>query len=121
MAQHNILGKEGEGEAKKYLLEKGYSILHTNWRYRRNELDIIAIQNEELVIVEVKTRSANCLQLPQEAVDSAKIKRIVAATDAYVRKFNIELPVRFDVITVLKSEAGYQIEHIDHAFYSPLW
>lgn len=121
MAQHNLLGKEGEEQARAYLQAQGYAILHTNWRYRRNELDIVAATEQELVVVEVKTRSENCLEAPQEAVDMPKIKRTVAAADVYVRKFDVQLPVRFDIVTVIKTGAGYRIEHIDNAFYSPLW
>lgn len=42
MAEHNELGKEGEDEAAHYLTERGYHILHRNWRRGRNELDIVA-------------------------------------------------------------------------------
>lgn len=122
MAEHNLLGKEGEEQTLKYLGCHSYIIHDINWRYRHNELDIVAEKNGELVVVEVKTRSTNMLQRPEEAVDSRKIKRIVAATDVYIRKFDIDLPVRFDIITVVKDKSGtFTIEHIDNAFYSPLW
>jgi len=57
MATHNITGKEGEAFARQYLEDKGYRILHCNWRYRHKELDIVASDGKELVVVEVKTRS----------------------------------------------------------------
>ena len=56
MAQHNELGRQGEEIAVKYLLEQGYKILERNWRNQHKEIDIIAMDGEELVIVEVKTR-----------------------------------------------------------------
>ena len=73
----------------------------------------------ELIVVEVKTRSEDYLLSPEEAVDNKKIRRIVAAADAYVRYFNLEMPVRFDIITLVKGKEGLQIEHIDDAFYAP--
>lgn len=122
MAEHNLLGKEGEEQARIYLIRRSYIIRHTNWRYRRNELDIVAEKDGELIVVEVKTRSGNMLQRPEDAVDTQKIKRTVAAADVYIRKFDIDLSVRFDIITVVKHENGtFKIEHIDNAFYSPLW
>lgn len=121
MARHNLLGKAGEEAACAYLAEKGYTILHTNWRYRRNELDIVATDRDTLVVVEVKTRSDDPLSPPEEAVDAGKIKRTVAAADVYVRRFDLDLPVRFDVVTVVQSASGFRIVHIDNAFYSPVW
>ena len=72
-----------------------------------------------LVVVEVKTRSGDYLLAPEEAVDTLKIRRIVAAADAYVRFFNLELPVRFDIITVIKKGEEFEIDHIEDAFYAP--
>ena len=66
MAEHNDLGKEGEDEAVRYLTEKGYCILHRNWRRGRNELDIIATKDGQLVFVEVKTRRNETYGLHQE-------------------------------------------------------
>lgn len=120
MAEHNILGKEGEEEAVKYLSEQGYTIRHRNWRAGHKELDIVAMQGNELIVVEVKTRCDTLFALPQEAVDERKIRRIVAATDAYLKKFAIDNPVRFDIITVVGKEGNFVIEHIKEAFYPPI-
>lgn len=121
MAIRNEIGKQGESEARAYLEHKGYQILHTNWHYHHYELDIVARQDNELVVVEVKTRSKDYLLEPEEAVDLRKIKRIVAAADAYVRLFRCSLPVRFDIITLIRDTQGYQIrEHIEDAFYPPI-
>ena len=49
------------------------------------------------------------------------IRRIVSSTDAYIRKFAIDLPVRFDIITLVGQEAPFEIEHIEEAFYPPIW
>ena len=120
MDQQNQTGKEGEMAARNYLQKKGYLILHANWHFHHYELDIVAQHGQELVVVEVKTRSAMPLLEPEDAVDKKKIKRTVAAADAYIRYFNCDLPVRFDVITLLKDSSGYHIrDHIKDAFYPP--
>lgn len=120
MAERNKTGKEGESEARAYLERKGYRILHANWHFHHYELDIVAVDGEELVVVEVKTRSAGSLLRPEEAVDPQKIKRIVAAADAYVRHFDSALPVRFDIIAMQKRDGRYSVlEHIEGAFYAP--
>jgi len=120
MAEHNETGKEGEAEAGLYLTKHGFRILHRNWHYHHYELDIVAEKEGEVVVVEVKTRSSAYLLPPEEAVNSKKIKRIVAATDAYLRFFNISAPVRFDIITLTKEKGNYRIEHIEDAFFAPI-
>lgn len=120
MAEHNETGKEGEFEACAYLQRLGYQIVHKNWRWGHKELDIIAVHEEELVVVEVKTRSENHLLDPEMAVTKAKIRHIVAATDVYIRRYNVAFPVRFDIITVIKGKDSHKIEHIEDAFYAPV-
>lgn len=121
MAEHNILGKEGEEKAVNYLLDKGYKICHRNWRSGRKELDIVAEKAEELIVIEVKTRRNTDYLLPEEAVNNLKIRRIVSATDAYVRKFCLDMPIRFDIITIVGNKDDFTIEHIKEAFYPPIW
>ena len=121
MATHNELGKAGEAEAVRYLIEKGYHILHHNWRSGKKELDIVAEYEQELIIIEVKTRRNKQYGKPEDAVNERKIRRIVSSTDAYLRKYDIDKPVRFDIITLTGTKASFEIEHITEAFYPPIW
>lgn len=121
MALHNLLGKNGEDEAVEYLLNRNYSILHRNWRAGKKELDIVAQKDGTLVVVEVKTRRNDFFGDPEDAVTDKKIRRIIASTDAYIRKFCIDYPVRFDIITVIGEKKPFTIEHIQEAFYPPIW
>jgi len=121
MAPHNERGKEGEEEARKYLLSNGYNIYESNWRFHHFELDIIAEKDGMLVVVEVKTRSSESLLTPEEIVDKRKIRRTVEAADAYIRFKNINLPVRFDIIGIFVQPNGTtSIDHIEDAFLAPL-
>ena len=123
MAVHNDLGKTGEEEAVQLLLEKGYTILHRNWYSGKKELDIVATdkENKTLIVIEVKTRKNIDFGQPEEAINTKKIRRIVASTDAYIRKFNIDLPIRFDIITVIGEAPSFTIEHIEDDFFAPIW
>lgn len=121
MAEHNELGKAGENAAVAYLEEHGYLIQHRNWRKGHFELDIVAAKENELVIVEVKTRSNTLFAQPEEAVDLPKIKRTVRAADTYMKLFQIDVPVRFDIITVIGENGNFRIDHIKEAFYPPLF
>lgn len=119
MAENNKTGAEGEKIARAYLEKQEYAIRHTNWRWHHYELDIVAVKGHELVVVEVKTRSEDYLLSPEEGVNNGKIRRIVAAADAYVRLFNLPVEVRFDIITLVKGANGYEIDHLEDAFYAP--
>lgn len=122
MAKHNELGITGEELAVNYLITKGYSIRERNWRSGHKELDIVAMTENELVIVEVKTRRNNDYGNPEDAVNNKKIKRIVAATDAYIKRNRLDIRVRFDIITILYDNKGfYSIEHLEDAFFAPVW
>lgn len=121
MATHNALGKAGEEAATAYLEAHGYSIRHRNWRKNHLELDIVAYKNNELIIVEVKTRTNNVYIEPQEAVNWKKVRHIVVAADAYIKHFNIDLPVRFDIVTVIGKAGDFRIEHIQNAFFPPMF
>ncbi|MDR0892070.1 MAG: YraN family protein [Mediterranea sp.] len=121
MARHNELGKEGEDAAAAYLEKRGYLIRHRNWRRGHLELDIVAVHEGELVVVEVKTRTNTDFGNPEEAVTPMKIRRTVRAADTYIKFFDIALPVRFDIVTVVGSAAPFTIEHIPDAFLPPMF
>ena len=120
MAKHIALGKKGEALAKQYLEEKGYKIVETNWRHDKDEIDMIAMEGNELVIVEVKARSGIRYEHPSEAVTNSKIKRIVEAAEGYILDKNWEGETRFDVITVIFFEQKFELEHFKEAFYPTL-
>lgn len=120
MARHNQIGQEGESLARSFLQSKGYEILHTNWRSGHYELDIVARTTDELVIAEVKTRSSADYEMPEMAVDERKIRRLVYAADHYIKLHQIELPPRFDIISILILPDQTRIEHIPDAFYPPV-
>ena len=73
--QNKLVGKKGEDIAVEYLRKRGMKILDRNWHFSKNsEIDIIALENETLVFVEVKTRTnLNCGH-PFEAIDYNKLK-----------------------------------------------
>lgn len=121
MAKHNELGKAGEDAAVAYLEQHGYIIRDRNWRKGHFELDIVAAKDNELIVIEVKTRSNTLFAEPEDAVDLPKIRRTVRAADTYIRLFQIDSPVRFDIITIVGDEINFKVEHIEEAFYPPLY
>lgn len=120
MAAHNELGKQGEDAACLFLKTQGYTIVERNWRYDRHEIDIIAENQEFIIFVEVKTRTSDQWGNPEDFISKTQMKRIVTAADFYLKLHEIEKDARFDVITAVKNKAGFEIEHIDDAFYPTL-
>ena len=121
MALHNELGKDGEQAATEYLEQHGYIIRDRNWHRGHLELDIIAAKDNTLVVVEVKTRRDTRFAQPEDAVTPQKIRRIVKATDTYIRIHQLDVPVRFDIITVVGEPGNFKIEHLKEAFLPPLF
>ena len=119
MAQHNNVGSWGEKLAIDYLISKGYAIRETNWKLQHYEIDIIAMKNNRIVFVEVKTRS-NYDDDPLRAVDRKKMQRMVSAANAYVTTRNVPHEIQYDVITINGTPEDYTLEHIDDAFWAPL-
>ena len=116
MAEHNILGNKGELIAKKYLEGLGYQIVVSNWRARKFEIDLIVIDKDELVFVEVKTRSTNFFGNPEEAVTLKKQVHLINGAHFYVQQNEIDLECRFDVVAVIHDGHTTRVNHIENAF-----
>ncbi len=117
MGKHNEFGKIGEQMAVDYLSQKGYSIAYRNYRYLKAEIDIIAQKGDVLAVVEVKSRSSDFFENIADTVTKKKIKLVTMAADHYVTTRNLEVEVRFDIITILKTKGSFKIEHLEDAFY----
>ena len=121
MAEHNELGKKGEEMALGYLRKNGYRIRDTNWRFGKNEIDIIADKNNFLVIVEVKTKKSNYFSEPEASVTKKKQGFMIRAANAYIKWNNINLETRFDIIAIIINQDQHEINHIHDAFYPTLY
>lgn len=100
MAEHNQLGKEGEAMAEQFLREKGYEILHRNWRHSYYEIDIIARKKNVLHFVEVKTLKDSSRGYPEEAVTKKKFKHLLNAADEFLFQHPQYRLVQYDILSV---------------------
>lgn len=120
MARHNELGKWGEEIAAKYLIKHGYSIKERNWHLGTRDVDIIAITEDSktIVFVEVKTREQDEIMDPADAVDRKKVKSIGYCANMYIKDCNLDMDIRFDIITIVGNERSDapKITHIEDAF-----
>lgn len=120
MAEHNDLGILGEELAVTHLMKSGYAILDRNWRYGREEIDIVALKDEDLAIVEVKTRNSDYFGNPEEFVSKKKQNHLIRAANAYVQRNDLDVEVRFDVVGIILNANTERLEHIEGAF-QPSW
>lgn len=115
------LGRKGEEIARYYLAGKGFRILDINWHHGHKEIDIVAMHDREIVVVEVKTRLENYAEEPWEAVKLPKIRNIVEVADAWLQANQVDLETRFDVISiVIKRDGTHRLEHFEGAFIPPV-
>lgn len=113
-------GLKGESLTVNFLTRKKYKILAKNWHYKHKEIDIIAKTDDCLIVVEVKTRSSEGIETPNELVTRKKQRFIIEAAEAYIQQNNIECETRFDVVLIYYKNGNPEIEHIEDAFHPSL-
>lgn len=100
MASHNKLGTDAENLAEAWLKEKGYEILHRNWRYSHYEIDIIASKNNILRIIEVKARNASPFGYPENSVTKRKFKNLQRAADEFLFRNPGHKWVQYEILSI---------------------
>ena len=98
---HLTTGIVGEKLACTFFEQKGFVILHTNWRYGCCEVDIIASKNNILHFIEVKTRSNKDFGLPEESIHEKKMNNLKQAAEAFLHKYSEWKYIQFDVLSIL--------------------
>lgn len=115
MAQHNIIGHLGEDATCKYLEQHGYRIVERNWRLGNIEIDIIAENKTDLVLVEVKTRTTTFAHVnPEEYVDEQKKRFMTIAGNAYMKHKHIEKNLRYDISGILWNKRTNTVDDIHY-------
>ncbi|WP_027177265.1 YraN family protein [Maridesulfovibrio hydrothermalis] len=115
--RHVDFGHAGEDYAACYLENRGYNLRQRNWRWRQWELDIICELDDELIFVEVKTRTGRNVQSGVQAVNAAKQRKLVKAATHYLSAMDLwHRPCRFDLVIVNDDGNGFTAEHIQNAF-----
>jgi putative endonuclease len=113
------VGAYGERVAVRFLEDAGYAVLARNWRSRAGELDVVATRDGVVVFVEVKTRRSTSFGPPSLAVTPVKAARIRALAQEWLlaSRLGDAVPVRFDVVSVLRPVSGPAVvEHVEGAF-----
>jgi len=117
MAQHLVLGRDGEDYAARVLERAGLRVIDRNWRCAQGELDLIATRGDLVVFCEVKTRRSRSWGEPSEAVHPRKQARIRRLAGRWLAEHRGKARnVRFDVVSVVGNGGRVEVEHIPDAF-----
>ncbi len=100
MADHITTGAHGERLAAGYLTEKGFTILHTNWRHKNWEVDIIAYEKNVLHFIEVKTRRTKKFGNPEDDVSRKKIINLINAAEEFLYLHPEWKRIQFDIVSI---------------------
>lgn len=114
MRAKEAVGLYGEKLAVRHLELQGFAVLERRWRCRHGEIDIVAVDDSCLVVVEVKTRRSLNAGSPEDAVTPAKLARLRLLTGLWLQQQEVSWrEVRIDVVTVLLPPAGAaRVQHL---------
>lgn len=102
-----VFGKRSEEQAVHLLRQNGYRILARNVRAKFGEIDVVAKDGKTLCFVEVKARRGLGFGFPEEGVNGQKQWRLTRLASWYLQSRRLaEVPVRFDVVSILLGEEG---------------
>ncbi len=115
--QKKELGKKGEEKALRFLKKRGYRIIEKNYVCKMGEMDLIGKEKDTLVFIEVKTRTSMDFGPPQLAVTSWKQRQLSKVALNFLKEKKIgDVKARFDVVAILLTPGGEEIELIRDAF-----
>lgn len=100
MALHNTLGADGENLAAGWLTQKGYEIVHRNWRHSYYEIDIIALKNKVLHFIEVKCRNFSPFGFPEDSVTKKKFKHLKRGADEFLFLNPGHVWIQYDILSI---------------------
>lgn len=113
MNQKDQLGLTGERVAADYLEDVGLRVIDSNWRCKAGEIDLVALDGSDLVVVEVKTRRSRRFGDPLEALTSAKVRRLRTLAVMWAREHRYVLgDLRIDAVGIVMD--GRRPADIDH-------
>ena len=110
------LGIWGETQACIWLVDQGHKIEARNFRFKKNEIDIVSRKDGFLVITEVKTRHSDFIGEPWRSVTRSKQRQIIKVANHYIVEGNFDVEVRFDILSIVHNQYSTKIEHIPSAF-----
>lgn len=115
MSYNKIIGDFGEKLVKEFLIRRGYEILGNNIKTSFKEIDLIAVKNDKLIFVEVKTRTSLLFGAADEMMSVKKIKNLKIAASIYLNniqnKYYQEISFDFVAVDIDRLRSRAKIRH----------
>ena len=109
------VGHEGEKAARLHLEKLGYQIIETNYRCSLGEIDIIARDNDTIVITEVRTKTSSVFGMPEESITAEKARRLRRLALYYLQSaYKREVPCRIDLVAVMLNKDNHSVRKLNH-------
>ena len=110
------LGRIGENIIADYITKLGYKVVERNFECNQGEIDIVAKDKEELVFIEVKTRTDISYGEASEAVTNTKKRHLINSIKYYIYQQKLEnQPIRIDVAEVYINKGKVKVNYIKQA------
>ncbi len=118
MDYRRLLGSEGEILALGYLQDKGLKLMAKNYRCRLGELDLVMRNKEQVVFVEVRTKSSAAFGTGLESITLKKRTKLKLVAQQFLAHYGLQgADLRFDIVSVCKPPFGPSVlEHVEGAF-----
>ena len=84
-----------------YLLQRDFTILHRNWRWSRYEIDVIALKDQVIHFVEVKTRRSLAFGYPEESVSKKKIERMLKSAREFQIQYSEWRQIQYSILSII--------------------
>lgn len=111
-----LTGVRGELAAVDFLRAHRYQITECNWRCPLGEIDVICRSGDVLVFVEVKASEKAGRLPPEMRVNGRKRRKVRTLAAFYIKQRKLDLPCRFDVISVFWENDKPHVQHFENAF-----
>lgn len=107
-------GRIGEEIAKDYLEKKGYKIIERNYKTKYGEIDLVARDGKELVIIEVRAKMGENFGTPEESLDKRKLRKLQFNAQGYASKTGWRGPCRIDAVCIVLNQVMHSLERLSH-------
>ncbi|MCA9319422.1 MAG: YraN family protein [Planctomycetes bacterium] len=105
-------GRRAERRAARHLSRLGFRIIERNIRTNHGEIDIVAIEDDCVVLVEVRFRREGAAAA-LKSLDARKIRAMRAAAVEYRRRERLRsTPLRIDLVAVSRRGRSWHLDHI---------